>query len=65
LAPGAPGPIIGRQAEVEVLERRFQQAAHGARQLVFLSGDAGVGKTTVVEVWLAHLHQAMLVYLME
>ena len=53
VAPGAPGPIIGRQAEVEVLERRFQQAAHGARQLVFLSGDAGVGKTTVVEVWLA------------
>jgi predicted ATPase len=50
---GAPGPIIGRQAEVEVLERWCQQAAQGARQIVFLSGGAGVGKTTVVDVWLA------------
>src|SRR5262245_21533109 len=51
--PGTPGPIIGRQAEVEVLERCFQQAAQGTRQVVFVSGDAGVGKTTVIELWLA------------
>jgi predicted ATPase len=51
--PGTPGPIIGRQAEVEVLERCFQQAAQGTRQIVFVSGDAGVGKTTVIELWLA------------
>src|SRR5262245_15557951 len=55
-APGVPGtlgPLIGRQAEVEVLERCFQQAAQGTRQIVFVSGDAGVGKTTLVELWLA------------
>ena len=46
---------MGRQGEVEALEGWFQRAAHGARQLVFVSGEAGVGKTTVVELWLARL----------
>ena len=46
---------MGRQAEVEALERWFQRAAQGARQLVFVSGEAGVGKTTVVDLWLARL----------
>src|SRR5215813_5306570 len=50
-----PGPIVGRQAEVEALERWFQRAAQGTRQLVFVSGEAGVGKTTLVDVWLARL----------
>ena len=51
----ATGPIVGRQDEVEALERCFQRAAHGARQVVFVSGEAGVGKTTVVELWQARL----------
>src|SRR5687768_4650858 len=51
--PGAPPalatrPLVGRQGEVQMLERWFQRAAQGARQLVFLSGDVGVGKTTLV-----------------
>jgi hypothetical protein len=50
------GPlIVGRQREVEVLEGWFRRATSGDRQLVFLSGDAGVGKTTVLELWLARL----------
>jgi predicted ATPase len=53
--PLTAGPIVGRQGEVEALETWFQRAAHGARQLVFLSGDAGVGKTTVVDLLLARL----------
>ena len=52
---GPTGPIVGRQAAVEALERRFRQAVHGARQVVFVSGDVGVGKTTVVGVWQARL----------
>ena len=35
------------------MERRFQRATRGVRQLVFVSGEAGVGKTTVVDLWLA------------
>jgi predicted ATPase len=49
------GPIVGRQAEVDALEGWFQRAAQGGRQLVFVSGEAGVGKTTVVDLWLAGL----------
>ena len=51
----SPGPIVGRQGEVEALERWFQRAGHGTRQLVFVSGEAGVGKTTVVDVLLERL----------
>ncbi|MGH2609567.1 MAG: ATP-binding protein, partial [Tepidiformaceae bacterium] len=50
-----PGPLVGRQREVEALERWFQRAAHSTRQLVLVSGEAGVGKTTVVDLFLARL----------
>jgi predicted ATPase len=49
------GPIVGRHGEVEALERWLQRAVHGARQLVLVSGEAGIGKTTVIDVWLARL----------
>jgi hypothetical protein len=56
LPPVVVGPIIvGRQREVNALEGWFQHAARGERQLVFLSGEAGVGKTTVLELWLSRL----------
>ena len=53
--PLLPGPLVGRQGEVDTVTSWFQRAAHGARQLAFISGPAGVGKTTVVELWLARL----------
>ena len=53
--PRTAGPLVGRQGEVEALEGWFQRAAHGTRQLVFVNGEAGVGKTTVVELFLARL----------
>jgi DNA-binding winged helix-turn-helix (wHTH) protein len=53
--PQTAGPIVGRQPVVERLEAWFQRAIHGARQLVFVSGDVGIGKTTVVDLFLAHL----------
>ena len=48
-------PLVGRQGEVETLQSWFQRAAQGARQFVLVSGEAGVGKTTVVDRWLAQL----------
>ena len=51
----AAGPLVGRQDEVATVEAWYQQGAQGTRQLVFLSGEAGVGKTTVVEMFLARL----------
>lgn len=54
--PVVAGPIVvGRQREIDVLEGWFQRAARGDRQLAFLSGEAGVGKTTVLDLWLTHL----------
>src|SRR5262247_290803 len=53
--PRTPGPLVGRQGDVEAVEQCFQQAAQGARQVVLLSGEAGIGKTTVVELVLARL----------
>ena len=49
------GPLVGRQIEVAALIGWWQRAAHGTRQLVFVSGEAGVGKTTVVEMFLTRL----------
>jgi predicted ATPase/DNA-binding winged helix-turn-helix (wHTH) protein len=49
------GPIVGRQCEADLLEEWFQRAAKGSRQLVFVSGEAGIGKTTVVDLLLARL----------
>jgi predicted ATPase len=54
--PSRPASLrVGRQGEVALLEEWGQRAAQGTRQLVFLSGEAGVGKTTVVEMALARL----------
>src|SRR5262247_1074268 len=53
--PLTPGPLVGRQGDVEAVEQCFQRAAQGARQVVLLSGEAGIGKTTVVELVLARL----------
>jgi predicted ATPase len=53
--PLLAGPLVGRQSEVDTLQSWFQHAAQGTRQLVLVGGDAGVGKTTVVEQWLARL----------
>jgi predicted ATPase/DNA-binding winged helix-turn-helix (wHTH) protein len=50
-----PGPIVGRQREVDTLQGWFERAATGDRQLAFVSGEVGVGKTTVLDLWLTRL----------
>src|SRR5262245_35273680 len=53
--PLTPGPLVGRRDEVAAVEQYVQRAAQGARQVVLLSGEAGIGKTTVVDMVLARL----------
>ena len=48
-------PLVGRQGDVEAVAEWLPWAAHGARQFLFLSGEAGIGKTTVVDMVLTHL----------
>jgi DNA-binding winged helix-turn-helix (wHTH) protein/tetratricopeptide (TPR) repeat protein len=45
--------LVGRDRVLAQLEARLTNAAAGQRQLVFLSGEAGIGKTTVLDAFLA------------
>ena len=53
--PLMTGPLVGRQGEVAMLEQWFQRAASGHPQLGFVSGEVGIGKTTMVNLFLARL----------
>jgi len=68
--PGAPAPpapafllqpplraplLVGRAAEVAALRQRLAQSLQGQRQMVLISGEAGLGKTSVVDTFLASL----------
>jgi DNA-binding winged helix-turn-helix (wHTH) protein len=59
LTPASPLLCVGRQAELTQLYTRWGQAQHGARQLLFLTGEAGIGKTTLVDAFLAQLEPAV------
>src|SRR5262245_53526672 len=50
--PETTVPVVGRDAELARLGRHLDLAAAGQRQIVFVTGDAGIGKTTVVESFL-------------
>ncbi len=47
--------LIGRDDELRTLLDSYAQAGSGARQVVFVTGEAGAGKTTLVEALLATL----------
>ncbi len=50
--PAEPPPgIVGRDAELERLAISLDRAAGGARQVVFVSGEAGIGKTTLLDAF--------------
>ncbi len=44
-ATGAQLPFVGRSAELETLRGAWQRAARGRGEVVFLAGEAGIGKT--------------------
>ena len=47
------GALVGRDRVLAQLEERLESTRAGQRQLVFLSGEAGIGKTTVLDAFLA------------
>ena len=56
LAPyGLRAPMIGRDAELGRLTACLEQARAGAAQLVRLTGEAGIGKSRLVEEFLAEV----------
>ena len=52
---GGSTPIVGRERELEYLVNRYLEASRGQRRLIFLAGEPGVGKTTLVNLLLEHL----------
>jgi DNA-binding winged helix-turn-helix (wHTH) protein/predicted ATPase len=50
----APGPsgLVGRAVELAALARAFDQACSGCRQLVFVTGDPGIGKSALADAFL-------------
>ncbi len=43
--PAAPPPFVGREFELAVLAAAWDRAAAGARHVVVVTGEAGIGKT--------------------
>ena len=56
-------PLIGREAELMSLRDRFERATQGERQLVFVTGEAGIGKTSLVDQFVAQLLDSERVWL--
>src|SRR5207244_3145934 len=47
-------PLVWREEEVGLLLRRWAQSQEGLGQVVLLSGEAGIGKSRLVEVLREH-----------
>src|ERR1700734_3311381 len=47
--PPARGALVGRDGEREVLRETWHLALSGVRQIVFITGEPGIGKTALAE----------------
>jgi DNA-binding SARP family transcriptional activator len=57
----APQPYIGRQAEQAALDEARRQAEQGALRIVMISGELGIGKSSLWRSWAAKLPSPRLV----
>jgi predicted ATPase len=48
-------PLVGRESEVTLLLERWEQAKSGQGQVVLLTGDAGIGKSRLVQMLKDHI----------
>jgi class 3 adenylate cyclase/tetratricopeptide (TPR) repeat protein len=48
-------PLVGRDEEVRLLQRRWEQASTGLGQVALLSGEAGIGKSRLVQMLKEHI----------
>jgi predicted ATPase len=48
-------PLVGRESEVTLLLERWAQAKSGQGQVVLLTGDAGIGKSRLVQMLKEHV----------
>jgi class 3 adenylate cyclase/DNA-binding SARP family transcriptional activator len=52
-------PLVGRQEEIELVLRRWDQAKLGEGRVVLLSGEPGIGKSRIAETLLAGLESEL------
>ena len=48
-------PLVGRESEVTLLHERWEQVKESQGQIVLLSGEAGIGKSRLIQVLRDHL----------
>src|SRR4029434_447534 len=48
-------PLVGREQEIGLLLARWEQAKAGQGQVVLLTGDAGIGKSRLVQMLKEHV----------
>jgi class 3 adenylate cyclase len=51
----ASTPLVGREEELALLQRRWQQAKSGEGRVVLLSGEPGIGKSRLAETLVGQL----------
>ena len=57
--PFSPAPpLVGREAELTQLHELLENTLQGTRQLVFVTGEPGIGKTTLIEAFLRQVQQS-------
>ncbi|MGE0827207.1 MAG: AAA family ATPase [Candidatus Binatia bacterium] len=50
-------PLVGREAELTRLQQLFTKAVTGEREIVFVTGEAGIGKTALVDTFLRGIRE--------
>jgi DNA-binding winged helix-turn-helix (wHTH) protein/predicted ATPase len=51
----SPPLFVARDAEMQQLRQAWLQALQGTRQMVFITGEAGIGKTSLIDAFVPHL----------
>jgi hypothetical protein len=57
VAPEDVKPLVGQSEELSLLLRRWEQSKVGQGQVVLISGEAGIGKSALVETLRTHVRR--------
>ena len=55
--PEAPPELVGRSVELRALRDAYDHACTGCATLMFVAGDSGMGKSTLIEAFLSELRE--------
>jgi DNA-binding winged helix-turn-helix (wHTH) protein/predicted ATPase len=57
VSPPLAGPLVGRDAALRQMSETLSRIRGGARQIVFVTGEPGIGKTSLVDLFLSGVAQ--------